>query len=102
MTRRDLIDTVRAQLARDGGPELSGQALGTVVDAVFAAIGEGLRREGRYVHPGFGTFTVHVTQARPGRNPRTGEAIEIPRQESVRFKPAPELRERVGIDGVGG
>lgn len=97
MTRRDLIETLRQQLAEGGGgPELSAHMLGKVVDATFAAIGEGLRREGRYVHPGFGTFTVAVTQARPGRNPRTGEAIEIARSETIRFKPSPELKEKIG------
>lgn len=96
MTRRDLLETIRQQLAAEGGPELSGHALGKVVDAVFAAISAGLRREGRYVHPGFGTFAVHVTQARPGRNPQTGEAIEIPRSETVRFKPARELKDVIG------
>lgn len=92
MTRKDLIETIRRQLAEEGGPELSPAATGKVVDAVFAAIARGLREEGKYTHPTFGSFTVHITQARPGRNPRTGEAIEIPRAETVRFKPAPELR----------
>lgn len=95
MTRRDLIETLRQQLAADG-PDLSTQVLGKLVDATFAAIADGLRREGRYVHPGFGTFSVHVTQARPGRNPRTGEAIEIPRAETIRFKPARELKDTIG------
>jgi nucleoid DNA-binding protein len=92
MTRKDLIETIRRQLDEGGGPELSTGAVGKVVDAVFAAVAEGLRREGRYVHPTFGSFTVQVTQARPGRNPKTGEAIEIPRSETVRFKPARELK----------
>lgn len=105
MTRKDLIETIRRQLDEGGGPELSAGAVGKVVDAVFAAIAEGLRREGRYVHPTFGSFSVHVTQARPGRNPRTGEAIEIPRAETIRFKPARELKATVeggGGDGGGG
>lgn len=92
MTRKDLIETIRRQLAEEGGPELSAAATARVVDAVFAAITRGLREEGKYTHPKFGSFTVRVTQARPGRNPRTGEAIELPRAETVRFRPAPELR----------
>jgi nucleoid DNA-binding protein len=97
MTRKDLIDTIRRRLADDSGPELSAAATAKVVDAVFAAVAEGLRREGRYVHPTFGSFTVHVTQARPGRNPRTGAAIELPRSETVRFKPARELKESLEL-----
>lgn len=96
MTRKDLIETIRRQLEEAGGPELSTTATAKVVDAVFAAVTESLRREGRYVHPTFGSFTVHVTQARPGRNPQTGEAIEIPRSETVRFKPARELKAAIG------
>lgn len=68
---------------------------GRVVDAVFGAVAEGLRREGRYIHPGFGSFTVRVSQARQGRNPRTGEAIEISRGETVGFKPARELKDTI-------
>jgi nucleoid DNA-binding protein len=95
MTRRDLIETIRRQLGEGGGPELSTGEVAKVVDAVFAAVTEGLRREGRYVHPTFGSFTVQISQARQGRNPQTGETIEIPRSETVRFKPARELKEAI-------
>lgn len=95
MTRRDLVESIQKQLVAAGGPELSRQALGMVIDAVFAGVTEGLRETGRYVHPGFGTFAVQVTQAHPGRNPRTGEAIEIPRAETVRFKASPELKSAI-------
>ncbi|MFY0532991.1 HU family DNA-binding protein [Nannocystis pusilla] len=78
MTRKELIETIRRQLDESGGPELSVGATGKVVDAVFAAVGESLRREGRYVHPNFGSFSVHVTQARPGRNPKTGRRSRSP------------------------
>lgn len=95
MTRKDLIETIRGRLSEDKGPELSVAAVAKVVDAVFAAITEGLRREGRYVHPTFGSFNVQVTQAREGRNPRTGEVIALPRAETVRFKPARELKDAI-------
>ncbi len=93
MTRRDLVESIQRHLAANGGPELTRHAIGQVVDAVFTAVTEGLRETGRYVHPGFGTFAVQVTQAHPGRNPRTGEPIEIPRGETIRFKAARELKE---------
>jgi len=95
VTRRDLIEAVRQQLAGGGGPDLSVGEVGRVVDAVFGAVAEGLRREGRYIHPGFGSFSVRVTQARQGRNPRTGEAIEISRSETVGFKPAQQLKDTI-------
>lgn len=95
VTRRDLIEAVRQQLANGGGPDLSVTEVGKVVDAVFGAVAQGLRQEGRYVHPGFGSFSVRVTQARQGRNPRTGEPIEISRAETVGFKPARELKDTI-------
>ena len=42
--------------------------------------------------PGFGTFTVRLTSARVGRNPQTGEAVEIAASSTVGFKPSAELK----------
>ena len=47
---------------------------------------------GRFSYPGFGTFTVRERKARTGRNPRTGEAIKIPKSKTVAFKAAPGLK----------
>ncbi|KKL99398.1 hypothetical protein LCGC14_1814830 [marine sediment metagenome] len=44
---------------------------------------------------GFGTFRLVERQARSGRNPRTGETIEIPDRKAIKFKPASKLREAV-------
>jgi nucleoid DNA-binding protein len=63
-----------------------------VIDRVFEEIAASLREEGRYTHPGFGTFTVRVQTARTGRNPRTGEAIALDEGRTVAFKPAPDLK----------
>lgn len=85
MTRRELIEWVQ----RTAGLEDLGPAqIGRVIDAAFAGIAEGLQREGRYVHPGFGTFTRVDRPARPGLNPKTGAAITIEASTTVKFKPA--------------
>lgn len=55
-------------------------ALGTIL--IAAAQGNGYRLHG------FGTFKPKTTAARVGRNPRTGEAVEIPARTSLAFKPA--------------
>jgi DNA-binding protein HU-beta len=96
MTRRELIEYVQRKL--DGGEgsaeaPLAGRDIGRVLDAAFAGIAEALRTEGRYSHPGFGTFTIKETPARPGIHPKTGAAIEIAAATTVRFKPAREFRD---------
>ena len=44
---------------------------------------------------GFGTFQVFARKARRGRNPQTGESIQIPAKKAPKFKPGKGLRERV-------
>lgn len=72
-----------------------------VLDVIFATKpGEGIIAveldAGRDVRiAGFGTFDTKHTGARPGRNPGTGEPIQIPAKTRPRFKPAKGLRDRV-------
>ena len=95
MTRRELVERVREGLS----PELSERQVAEVIERALAEIGAALQRDGRVTLPGFGTFTVRVTAARLGRNPRTGEAIEIAAAATVGFKPAAELK--AGLPGAG-
>lgn len=92
MTRRELIDRVCATIP-EGGP--TPRQVAQVIDGVFGAITEAIAGDGKYTHPGFGTFTVKTRAARPGRNPRTGESIEIAESTTVAFKPATELKDRI-------
>ncbi|AQS85255.1 MAG: HU family DNA-binding protein [Acetobacter aceti] len=68
---------------------------GEVVDAVFSAIEKALKggQEVRLV--GFGSFVTAHRKATKGRNPRTGEEIDIPASTSVRFKPGKTLKDAV-------
>jgi len=91
MARKDLID----RLHERAEGKISRPRLAEIVDDIFEHVSESLAREGRYTQPGFGTFVVQVRPARPGRNPRTGEAISLPESSTVRFKPAQQLRDRV-------
>jgi DNA-binding protein HU-beta len=96
MTRRELIEYVQRKLdAGEGTTEarLPAPQIGRVLDAAFAGIVEALRSEGRYSHPGFGTFTVKEQPARPGLHPGTGAPIEIAAATTVRFKPAREFKD---------
>ena len=56
---------------------------------------EVLSAGGKVTLPGFGTFKVRETAARTGRNPKTGEPVEIPARRKVKFMPSQHLKELV-------
>ena len=66
-----------------------------VVGAVFSAIADALTRHETVAITGFGKFTVRRRAARRGRNPRTGEPVEIAASRVPSFKPANALRDAV-------
>ena len=88
MTRRQLIDRV----VESSEVGLSKKEAGQFLDAMFGSMGRAVRDNGRFAWPGFGTLTVKERAARQGRNPRTGEVLELKASKSVSFKPAPALK----------
>lgn len=66
-------------------------AVNCIVNKMAEALGSGERIEIR----GFGSFSLVEHRARHGRNPRTGEAVSIPKKHSIRFKAGLELAKRV-------
>ena len=65
------------------------------VDAVFAAITKSLSRGEDVTVTGFGTFRTAKFAARTGRNPQTGESIQIPASVRPKFKAGKSLKEAV-------
>jgi DNA-binding protein HU-beta len=65
------------------------------VDAVFDSITAGLKQDGEVRLMGFGTFAAAKRAASTGRNPRTGEEIQIPASTAVRFKMGKGLKDAV-------
>ena len=65
------------------------------VDAVFSVVSKALKAKQEVRLTGFGSFVVSDRKATTGRNPRTGEEIEIPASASVRFKPGKVLKDAV-------
>lgn len=59
------------------------------------AVQETLMSEGKLTLTGFGTFTVEERQARTGRNPRTGEELNIPACKVVKFRPGKDLKDAI-------
>ncbi|HLC15959.1 MAG TPA: HU family DNA-binding protein [Thermodesulfovibrionia bacterium] len=62
------------------------------MDGLLEAIQNGLKDGGKVVFVGFGTFSVVERKARTGRNPRTGEVIQIPESKAVKFTPSEGLK----------
>jgi DNA-binding protein HU-beta len=63
------------------------------VDAVFAGIVEAAKKGEEVNLPGFGKFKVKDSQARQGRNPSTGEVIEIAASRKLGFSPAKQVKD---------
>lgn len=89
MNRRDLVDTV-AQETGLSTPQAE-VALTAVLDGVVGAVAAGEKVS----LPGFGTFEQRSRAARPGRNPQTGEALEIAATVAPAFKPAAAFKRAV-------
>ena len=63
------------------------------VESVFDAIKGSLKKKDPVAISGFGTFKVKQTKARQGRNPKTGETIQIPAKKKIAFRASKELKE---------
>ncbi len=66
-----------------------------IVDSMVEVIGEQLKKDDQITLVGFGTFLVSKREARKGRNPRTGEEIQIAASNVPRFKPGKALKETI-------
>lgn len=62
------------------------------VEAVLEGIKNSLKKKESVTIAGFGTFKVKERKARTGRNPKTGETIQIPAKKSIGFRPSKELK----------
>ncbi len=89
MTKLDLIAAVAEEA------DMAKAAATQAVDAVFATIERALKSKQEVRLTGFGSFVVAERKATKGRNPRTGEEIDIPASTSVRFKPGKGLKDAV-------
>ena len=90
MTKSQLIE----QIAKEAGvtKTVAEQILNTFLDTISNEL---VNEEGKVKLSGFGTFSTTQRKARKGRNPQTGETIEIKASSSVKFKPAKGLKDSV-------
>ena len=89
MNKSELVASV-AEVA-----ELTKKDAEKAVNAVFASVQKALVEDDKVQIIGFGTFEVRTRAARKGRNPQTGETIEIPASKNPVFKDGKALKEAV-------
>jgi integration host factor subunit beta len=90
MTKSELIDQIVSQQS-----QLSAKDVELAVKAIISYMSEVLSGGGRIEIRGFGSFSLHYRAPRVGRNPKTGEPVELSGKYVPHFKPGKELRDRV-------
>jgi DNA-binding protein HU-beta len=94
MTKAELIEGLSNKLPIPKGD--AERAINLMLDDIIGALKQGERVN----ISGFGTFSVSSRQARTGRNPKTGEAIQISASRSAKFKPGKQLKDSLN-EGLG-
>ena len=89
MTKKDLIELVAKKA------NLTNKAAKDAVGCMLNGIRDSLKRNEKVVITGFGTFSVRQREARPGRNPKTGERITIEARKAPGFTPGKTLKKAV-------
>ena len=90
MTRSELVERLAAQFPHFGARDCD-LAVKLILDALTQTLTRGDRIEIR----GFGSFALNYRPPRAGRNPKSGEAVQVPGKHVPHFKPGKEMRERV-------
>ena len=92
MTKSELIERIAAEQTQLSAKDVE-LAVKMILDHMAETLAEGERIEIR----GFGSFSLHYREARLGRNPKTGEKVELEGKYVPHFKSGKELRERVNM-----
>ena len=91
---------IRSELVQklcEDHPDLTMKEIERVVTAFFNSIIDQLQKGGRVELRGFGAFSTREREARKGRNPRTGAAVDVNAKRVPYFKPGKEMRERLNV-----
>jgi integration host factor subunit beta len=92
MTKSELIERIVAVQSQLSAKDVE-LAVKMILDHMAEALATGERIEIR----GFGSFSLHYRAARLGRNPKTGEKVQLAGKHVPHFKPGKELRDRVNL-----
>ncbi|MGH9457982.1 MAG: integration host factor subunit beta [Thermoanaerobaculia bacterium] len=89
MTKAELVDEVSRAI------QVTKKQAETIVNVVFDSIVDSLRNGEKIELRGFGSFRLRSRKSRTGRNPKTGEKVEVPSKKIPYFKPGKELKELI-------
>jgi len=89
MTKAELVEEVSK------ASELTKKHSEIIVNTVFHSIIEALKKEEKIELRGFGSFRIRQRGSRKGRNPKTGEQVDVPAKKIPYFKPGKELKELI-------
>ena len=92
MTKSELIEILADKLSHLSAKEVE-LSIKEILEMMAQTLSKGERIEIR----GFGSFSLHYRAPRVGRNPKTGESVELAGKYVPHFKPGKELRERVNL-----
>jgi integration host factor subunit beta len=90
MTKSELIELIASRQTQLSAKDVE-LAVKTILEHMSQTLSTGERIEIR----GFGSFSLHYREPRKGRNPKTGDAVQLTGKYVPHFKPGKELRERV-------
>ena len=90
MTKSELIEVIAKKQ-----PHFTRKQVDAMIDSIVEGLCQAAINNERVEIRGFGVFTVHHQPVRVGRNPKTGQLLDLPANALLHFKPGKELRERV-------
>lgn len=94
MTKAELVEEVSR------ASELTKKHSEVIVDTVFRSIVDALHRGEKIELRGFGSFRLRRREPRKGRNPKTGDRVDVPPKQVPYFKPGKELKELINRSGT--
>lgn len=88
MTKSELIENISAQ-----NTNLTKKQVEFIVNGVFSSIKDALRNDDKVEIRGFGSFKIREKNSKTGRNPKTGDKVDVPSKKVPYFKPGKEIKE---------
>jgi integration host factor subunit beta len=95
MTRSELVDRLHSRV-----PTLTHEDAKSVVDVILEAVTRSLVADSRVEIRGFGSFSLSYRQPRVGRNPKSGEAVQVPGKYVPHFNAGKEMREGANATAI--
>jgi integration host factor subunit beta len=88
MTKSELIEMIATE-----NPNLTKKQVEFIVNGVFSSIKDALKNDDKVEIRGFGSFKIREKNSKMGRNPKTGEKVDVPSKKVPYFKPGKEIKE---------